>query len=309
MSQKVVHSKSGASFEVHPYGATVISYKSPDGRENLFVSRDAKLDGSKPIRGGIPLVFPIFGPPPSKDANSTMPQHGFARCNPWKIVPESVHDNDSHAGITLTLDLADAENGRGDHNPWSKDQAAVDGTNCRLKIVISVDATSLTTTLMVENTGTDAFDFNMLQHTYLAVDGNAAQDKEQCYVHGLGGYSIVDKVDSSKSGTTQSYDEDVTLEGEVDKVYIHPEDKNTVNVKVGVGGGKTVRLEAYGEVEDAAAAVSCVVWNPWKDKAAGMSDFGDDQYQDMICVEPGLLGHQAVLPPGKEARLTQIIFP
>lgn len=39
------------------YGATVISWKA-DGRENLFLSDKAALDGSKPVRGGIPLVFP-----------------------------------------------------------------------------------------------------------------------------------------------------------------------------------------------------------------------------------------------------------
>lgn len=305
--QTITHSKSGASFRIHRFGATVLSYKSPDGRENLFVSRDAKLDGSKAIRGGIPLVFPIFGPP-KEGSGSTMPQHGFARNNVWTVKPGSAHDEDSHAGVALTLDLTDTKAGRGENNPWSESQAKTDGTGCRLTLDVKVDATSLTTNLVVENTGTDGFDFNMLQHTYLAVDGRAAEDKDQCHVHGLGGYSIIDKVDSSKSGATQSYDEDVTISGMVDKVHIHPEGHNTLKVKVGVGGGKAVRLEAYGEVADSPVPVSCVVWNPGKDAATKMGDFGDDQYQDMICVEPGLLGHEPVLPPGKEARLTQIIF-
>lgn len=160
--QTITHSKSGASFKVHPFGATVISYKGADGRENLFVSRDAKLDGSKAIRGGIPLVFPIFGPP--KDGSgSTMPQHGFARNNVWTVKPGSTHDEESHAGVALTLDLADAKAGRGENNPWSEAQAKTDGTACRLTMDIKVDATSLTTNLVVENTGTDGFDFNMLQ--------------------------------------------------------------------------------------------------------------------------------------------------
>ena len=28
-----------------------------------------------------------------------------------------------------------------------------------------------------------------------------------------------------------------------------------------------------------------VVWNPWKENAAKMSDFGDDEYPRMVCVE------------------------
>jgi hypothetical protein len=48
----------GDSVEVLLYGATVISWKS-NGKENLWLSTAAKLDGSKPVRGGIPVVFPV----------------------------------------------------------------------------------------------------------------------------------------------------------------------------------------------------------------------------------------------------------
>lgn len=48
----------GDSVEILQYGATVISWKS-GGRENIFVSSAAKLDGSKPVRGGVPVVFPV----------------------------------------------------------------------------------------------------------------------------------------------------------------------------------------------------------------------------------------------------------
>ncbi len=52
---------SGDSVEVLLYGATVISWKS-NGKENIWVSDAAKLDGSKPVRGGIPIVFPVCIP-------------------------------------------------------------------------------------------------------------------------------------------------------------------------------------------------------------------------------------------------------
>jgi len=48
----------GDSVEVLLYGATVISWKS-NGRENMWLSSAAKLDGSKPVRGGVPIVFPV----------------------------------------------------------------------------------------------------------------------------------------------------------------------------------------------------------------------------------------------------------
>lgn len=49
----------GDRVEVLLYGATVLSWKSANGKENLFVSDKAHLDGSKPVRGGIPVVFPV----------------------------------------------------------------------------------------------------------------------------------------------------------------------------------------------------------------------------------------------------------
>jgi hypothetical protein len=41
------------------HGATVTSWKNSDGTENLWLSDKAILDGSKPVRGGIPVVFPV----------------------------------------------------------------------------------------------------------------------------------------------------------------------------------------------------------------------------------------------------------
>lgn len=49
----------GERVEVLLHGATVISWKSANGKENLFLSSKVHLDGSKPVRGGIPLVFPV----------------------------------------------------------------------------------------------------------------------------------------------------------------------------------------------------------------------------------------------------------
>lgn len=51
----------GESVTVLLHGATVTSWKSAGGTENLWVSEKAVLDGSKPVRGGVPVVFPVCG--------------------------------------------------------------------------------------------------------------------------------------------------------------------------------------------------------------------------------------------------------
>lgn len=49
----------GESCEVLLYGATVLSWKTGNGEEKLWLSDGAKLDGSKAARGGIPICFPV----------------------------------------------------------------------------------------------------------------------------------------------------------------------------------------------------------------------------------------------------------
>ncbi len=86
--EKVELKTGKASATVYPFGATVTSYKSP--HEVLFVRPDAKMDGSKPISGGIPHCFPQFGP-------GAIQQHGFARNLVWTVASKSEKD------ITLEL--------------------------------------------------------------------------------------------------------------------------------------------------------------------------------------------------------------
>ena len=94
----------GSSAELLLYGATVISWKSgttadPQPIERLFVSSKAALDGSKPVRGGIPVIFPCFGPPTHPE-HMRLGQHGFARSVVWTF-DSVVMDND--AGVSVRL--------------------------------------------------------------------------------------------------------------------------------------------------------------------------------------------------------------
>lgn len=64
------------------------------------MSSKAILDGSKAVRGGIPVVFPCFGPPEHPD-HSKLPQHGFARNEFWAF-DSVVMDNDAVVSVRLS---------------------------------------------------------------------------------------------------------------------------------------------------------------------------------------------------------------
>src|SRR6476646_7595912 len=69
-------------------------------------------------------------------------------------------------------------------------------------------------------------------------------------------------------------------------------------------GNRTVTVARDG-------SASAVVWNPWVAKSAAMSDFGDDEWTGMLCVETANAKADAVtLEPGAEhtmtARITEV---
>jgi hypothetical protein len=55
---KLVNPESGASAEVYLLGGVVTSYKDGEGTEFIAVRPDAKMDGSKPISGGLSHCWP-----------------------------------------------------------------------------------------------------------------------------------------------------------------------------------------------------------------------------------------------------------
>jgi len=61
---------------------------------------------------------------------------------------------------------------------------------------------------------------------------------------------------------------------------------------------RKIRIEKH-------ASLSTVVWNPWIAKSQQMPDFGNEEYERMICVESGnVSSNQIRLPPGEVSRLT-----
>jgi glucose-6-phosphate 1-epimerase len=149
----------GAEATVTLYGAHLVSWKGADGRERMFVSSRSALDGSRAIRGGVPVIFPQFA------ERGTGMRHGFARVSQWRVTDSGVDgvDNDS-AFAVLSLDQSDL----------APQVAAAWPHAFALALRISVRANELAMAFEVRNTGKQAFPFAAALHTYHLVDDLAA---------------------------------------------------------------------------------------------------------------------------------------
>merc|ERR1712187_556652 len=124
--------------------------------EQFFVSSKAIFDKSKAIRGGIPVVWPQFGPGPMK-------QHGFARVCQWH------YDKEHSSSNTAIFILSDAD--------LSDDWKQKFPYSFSVQYTVNVsDDKKLMTELSVTNKDKEqSFDFTAAYHAYFAV--NSAEVK------------------------------------------------------------------------------------------------------------------------------------
>ncbi|KAI1404311.1 galactose mutarotase-like protein [Hypoxylon fuscum] len=263
--------------EILLFGATVISWKDRFGTEKLWLSDAAKLDGSKAVRGGIPLVFPVFGTSPDHASTAQLPQHGFARNSRWEFLGKSSSESAGPSDASVKLDFGLSSN--------TLEDSAKKLWPYTFSIIYSVTLTpeSLSTSIVVTNDGDQPIEFQTLMHTYLKVD-----DVSKIQVKGLEDAPYVDKVDGAKTKTQEGA---ITITGETDRVYT-PAKAPSHAIQV-AEEGETVFTVVRDNLKDV------VVWNPWTDKAGGMADFEPkDGFKNMICVEAGSVNGWITLDPG-----------
>ncbi|KAI7908181.1 galactose mutarotase-like domain-containing protein [Cokeromyces recurvatus] len=265
-SEQVIYLQhpSGSTAEVSLFGATVTSWV-VENVERIFVSKKAKRDGTKAIRGGIPICFPIFGTKEKID----LPQHGFARNHYWEYTGIMKDDDDE---VSVRFGLKDTQLPHETRKRWSH--------SFRLHYTVTLGEKTLKTFFSLKNEDEDTFEFNMLLHTYFLVP-----DITKVAVQGLTSCEYIDKVQNGINVTEEN--EKVTINGEVDRVYKKVQDK----VLLEVNNDSTIQIEKF-NLKDT------VVWNPWIEKAKSMADFDDEEYKNMICVEVGSVAEWVVLAGG-----------
>ena len=249
----------GDSALIALHGAQVLSWVA-GGRERLYLSPQAVLDGQAAIRGGIPLCFPQF------NQRGPLAKHGFARNLPWQAL--AAGEGAVTAPGQVVLQLTDNAQTR---SWWPHAFAA--------ELALTLLPGTLNVALTVRNTGQTAWDFTTALHTYLRV-----QDIAQVQVDGLDGCARWDAVTDTHSVQQGA----LRFAGEYDSVFqaapgpLHVHD----------GGAHTLTLE------QSASCASTVVWNPGAALSAQLADMPAEGYASMLCIEAAQIDTPVHLAPG-----------
>ncbi|HEY4074863.1 MAG TPA: D-hexose-6-phosphate mutarotase [Herbaspirillum sp.] len=265
----------GSAF-VAEQGAQVVSWRDKTGRERFYLSpisgglkreagsKDAGMRADFPaIRGGMPISFPQFS------GRGALPKHGFVRNMRWlRAEPAAALNHAMHHAITMNC-RDDAHT----RQIWPQGFAAA--------LTAQLQANRLQITLSVSNTGDTPWEFTVALHSYFRVE-----DVRNVRLHGLQGVTYQDATAGNKLVVESA--SDVTIAHELDRVYLSPPNKLTL-LEPGVSA---LQIEQQGFADS-------VIWNPGPINAAALTDFPDDGWLHMLCVEAACAATPVHLNPGE----------
>jgi D-hexose-6-phosphate mutarotase len=255
--------------EIYLHGAHVTDFQKKGEPPLLFMSQCSRFVAGQPIRGGIPVIFPWFGP---REGHA---MHGFARVTSWNL-----HETIAlpTGGVSLRFSMPEL------------DEAATFPTFTAHYVVTVTD--KLTLELVLTNTASNQnFTLENCLHTYFKVGDISAVS-----ITGLKGLTYLDKVENFAA--KKELAEAIKISSEVDRIY--QETTGTVEI-CDLLLNRKIRVEKFG-------SNSTVVWNPWIAKAQQMPDFGNEEYTGMVCVESGNVDRDKItLAPGRSTAMKVIL--
>ena len=262
-------------------GAQLLEFTPRDKPRLIWCSDAVEYKQGKPLRGGIPICWPWFGPLQNNVEEITRqveakdaPQHGFARSQDWSL--ETIET--SRLGVTqLVFALSDNAVSRQYFNK-----------SFQLQLQFTIGE-SLDVALKIKNTGMDQLYFTGALHSYFAV-----YDINKTRVFGLDNLPFIDSVNAGKSSVQSGA---LGITQETDRIYFAPEIRESQEAQDPLAHERNIELS---RVPGSDILVKCpdrkikvrsqgsksvIVWNPWIEKSRGLSQFKDDEYLEMLCVE------------------------
>jgi len=256
-----------AAGEMYLHGAQVTSWKPAGTEEVIFLSARAQWNEGIAIRGGIPICFPWFR---AKADDTRAPSHGFVRTKAWQL--ESITQEGDEVAVAMSTASDD------DTRKWWP-------FDFRLLHRVTFGA-ELKLELTVTNDGGDPFRFEEALHAYHKVG-----QVENVRITGLDGVSYLDNTESNREKTQHG---DIVISRQTDNAYLDTQSRLEL-----------LDSELHRRISIAKEnSRTTVVWNPWRQGAKSLSDLGDDEWQQMACVEASnILGFAVELAPGNRHTL------
>ena len=249
----------GDTLRVSLHGAQVLSWVTA-GRERLYLSPRALLDGQAPIRGGVPVCFPQFN---QRGPQSGLPKHGFARQLPWQVDRAAQAGDEAHVVLRLESNVSTQRFWEGVFS---------------LALTLTLRPGCVHMALEVRNPGLSPWAFTGALHTYVAVD-----DIAQVSLAGLQGCHEWDAV-ADDHGTGAPL---LRFDAEFDRVY-----DGAMSGLVLCDGAHRL------QISKSASFDNVVVWNPGPERCATLPDLPPEGFRRMLCVEAAQVYTPVQLPAG-----------
>lgn len=239
-------------------GAQILAYQRDGQPPLIWLSPEAAYQRAQSVRGGVPICWPWFGDlrrnPQAVQAHYQQveaPAHGLVRGLDWQLL--GVDEEGEQVTLRFAFDTQ-----REPLAGWP--HAALLQFEIRL-------ADDLAMSLQTHNRGEAPLTLSQALHTYFAVS-----DVRQVSVDGLQGCRYVDTLQDWRE---LRQDAELRFVGETDRIYKDTPARLSI---VDPGWGRRIHLDCSG-------SCSAVLWNPWVDKARRLSQFPDDAWQNMLCIE------------------------
>jgi glucose-6-phosphate 1-epimerase len=263
-----IRAADGATAEIRRHGAHVTSWRpAPSGEERLFLSATSEFTEGTAIRGGVPIIFPQFGP------DGPLPRHGFARTTTWGMGGMGRASNGMAEADFVLRDNAETR------AIWEAEFMAT--TTVRLV------GDQLAITLAVENLGESSFRFTAALHTYLRVG-----DVSDVTITGLRGgrYRV-----PGSTALIEDTQECVRVGDSLERVYVDAPPRIVLR-----DGSHSVLLAAEGFPD-------AVLWNPGAEAAAKLHDLEPGGAQHFVCIEAAVVQTPVELAPRRRWMGTQTL--
>jgi glucose-6-phosphate 1-epimerase len=242
---EIIHNTCTAKISL--YGGQVLAWQPVSQKPVFWLSDDAIFEQGTPIRGGIPLCWPWFGPYQAP-SGETAGNHGFARQRNWQL-NEVIIGKDS---VIVTLLLS----GENEHPLWP--------FQYQLKQTL-IFSEQFEQKLYISNLSSKAFEYSAALHSYFAVSAPI-----NTHVSPLDKFAFDDKV----TGKEQQLSSLANCLGEIDRVYYSDnvcsiEDKQWQ---------RTIKVSSTN-------CQQWVLWNPGTELAGNMKDLHQGAENEFVCLE------------------------